>query len=257
MNELLKLLDTEELPVLKKAYANFKGITDYRKVRKSEIAGWLASFQGRKEEVLELASSYGVGVVIKPLTLYKKAYAVFSSTPNYQTIRKEEIVNWINSRNLTPAETKELVKNLAAAYVKPKLKKNKKGSSLFVISARSREFKDKIHTYILDSIDGEPYGKELSTIKDKIQFVMDTYYAEGYVRKAHKQTSFITWLKGLPAAMNVEFEYAEILKLGIEWLGPMDRKAENAWLHRDYYWTQLYFGFNRLCSQHEVSWDRN
>lgn len=75
--------------------------------------------------------------------------------------------------------------------------------------------------YILDSIDGDGYGVELTTDKQKIDFVYNTFTSEyAYQIKYYgnnKQRAFREYLAGLPSCINIEFRNYYILELAKLW----------------------------------------
>jgi hypothetical protein len=75
--------------------------------------------------------------------------------------------------------------------------------------------------YILNSIDGDGYGVELTTDKQKIDFVYDTFKSEyGYQIKYYgnnEQRAFREYLAGLPSCINIEFRNYYILELAKIW----------------------------------------
>ena len=75
--------------------------------------------------------------------------------------------------------------------------------------------------YILDSIDGEGYGVQLETDKQKIDFVYDTFKSEyGYTIEYYgnnEQRAFREYLAGLPSCINIEFRNYYILEMAKQW----------------------------------------
>jgi hypothetical protein len=75
--------------------------------------------------------------------------------------------------------------------------------------------------YILDSIDGDGYGVELTTDKQKIDFVYDTFKSEyGHQIKYYgnnEQRAFKEYLAGLPSCINIEFRNFYILEMAKQW----------------------------------------
>jgi hypothetical protein len=75
--------------------------------------------------------------------------------------------------------------------------------------------------YILDSIDGDGYGVELTTDKQKIDFVYDTFKSEyGYTIEYYgnnEQRAFSEYLAGLPSCINIEFRNYYILEMAKQW----------------------------------------
>lgn len=75
--------------------------------------------------------------------------------------------------------------------------------------------------YILDSIDGDGYGVQLTTDKEKIDFVYNTFVNE-YAHQisyygGNKQRAFREYLAGLPSCINIEFRNYYILEMAKQW----------------------------------------
>lgn len=78
--------------------------------------------------------------------------------------------------------------------------------------------------YILDSIDGDGYGVNLTTDKQKIDFVYETfsneysYTIEHFKRAGISETRvFADYLAGLPSCINIEFRNYYILEMAKQW----------------------------------------
>jgi hypothetical protein len=78
--------------------------------------------------------------------------------------------------------------------------------------------------YILDSIDGDGYGVQLETDKQKIDFVYETfkseykYALEHYGQNGMSETRiFAEYLAGLPSCINIEFRNYYILEMAKQW----------------------------------------
>jgi hypothetical protein len=75
--------------------------------------------------------------------------------------------------------------------------------------------------YILNSIDGDGYGVNLATDKQKIDFVYNTFKSE-YAHNikyygGNEVRAFAEYLPGLPSCINIEYRNEEILNLAFEW----------------------------------------
>lgn len=75
--------------------------------------------------------------------------------------------------------------------------------------------------YILDSIDGDGYDVQLTTDKEKIDFVYNTFLSE-YAHQikyygGNKQRAFREYLAGLPSCINIEFRNYYILEMAKKW----------------------------------------
>lgn len=72
---------------------------------------------------------------------------------------------------------------------------------------------EKIHDYILNSIDADNYDASVETDKEKLQFLADTFKAEYQYPSKLNVTGFEDWIRGLPSCFNVEHDYATILNI--------------------------------------------
>lgn len=75
--------------------------------------------------------------------------------------------------------------------------------------------------YILDSIDGDGYGVQLTTDKQKIDFVYATFKSE-YAHQikyygGNEVRAFVDYLAGLPSCINIEFRNYYILEMAKQW----------------------------------------
>ena len=72
--------------------------------------------------------------------------------------------------------------------------------------------------YILNSIDGDGYGVQLETDKQKIDFVYDTFKSEYAQHHGNNgQMAFADYLAGLPSCINIEFRNYYILEMAKQW----------------------------------------
>lgn len=88
------------------------------------------------------------------------------------------------------------------------------------MNTNSAQFKKNVFNYILSSIDGEGYGIELNTDREKVNFVLATFRSEysyqiKYYRNEYR--AFSEWLAGLPSCINIEFRNHCIIELAKEW----------------------------------------
>lgn len=80
-----------------------------------------------------------------------------------------------------------------------------------------------VFAYILNCIDGEGYGKQLTTDTEKFQFLADTFkseYAHPEILRRNGGSylrTFIEWMRGLPSCFNVDFENYHILEIARQW----------------------------------------
>jgi hypothetical protein len=113
--------------------------------------------------------------------------------------------------------------------------------------------------YILDSIDGDGYGVELTTDKQKIDFVYDTFKSEyAYQIKYYgnnEQRAFKEYLAGLPSCINIEFRNFYILEMAKQWGSITENATEKQeekilfnWFH---YIANNFFQLHRKLSTKE------
>lgn len=86
----------------------------------------------------------------------------------------------------------------------------------------TKDLNAKVFPYILNAIDGEGYGKELTGDKEKLSFLAETFTKE-YVfpdnlrRYGSYQNIMREWLMGLPSCFHIDFENYRILEIAKEW----------------------------------------
>lgn len=89
------------------------------------------------------------------------------------------------------------------------------------MKTNSNEFRNNVYSYILSCIDGENYGIELKTDKEKIDFVLNTFKSEySHQMKYHGSNireAFAQYLAGLPSCINIEFRNYDIIQLAKNW----------------------------------------
>lgn len=75
------------------------------------------------------------------------------------------------------------------------------------------------NAYILEAIDGSGYDTELTTDKEKLKFLHDTFNAEyGWeVKRIGQHKALSGWLQGLPSSVNIAFYNCDILELAKKW----------------------------------------
>lgn len=78
------------------------------------------------------------------------------------------------------------------------------------------------YAYVLDCISPEDYNVECEDDKTKVKFVLDTFdkeynYVENKRRLPNLQRRIAEWLSGLPSAIHVAFNTADIEDIGIKW----------------------------------------
>lgn len=86
----------------------------------------------------------------------------------------------------------------------------------------TKQLNANVFSYILDAIDGSGYGKELTTDKDKLQFVADCFnseyaYPENIKYYGSYSKCFTSWLQGLPSSFNIDYENYRIIEIAKQW----------------------------------------
>jgi hypothetical protein len=116
--------------------------------------------------------------------------------------------------------------------------------------------KEQINEYkqvILSGVDGENYGKQVETEKEKIQFVMDCFQAEAYKWQKQKniQVVFREWLMGLPSALSIPFMNYDIIQLAekINGIKYTDKQAEKIIENYFGFMTNIFF---KLVKQYKI-----
>lgn len=72
-----------------------------------------------------------------------------------------------------------------------------------------------LNEYIIDSIQPDGYNVNPKTVKDKLQFLADTFNSEyGHmIKRVGYQNAFKEWISGAPSSFAIDHEYYEIIKL--------------------------------------------
>ena len=85
--------------------------------------------------------------------------------------------------------------------------------------SKSGELDRVVKRYIIDQIDGSGYDKTLTTDKEKVKFLKDTFYAEyshEIVRRGELK-ALAEYFSGLPSCCNIAFTNFDILQLAKKW----------------------------------------
>jgi len=130
---------------------------------------------------------------------------------------------------------------------------------MMALKSTNREVAAKIRAYILDSIDGDNYGVELNTDKEKLQFLADTFkseavYPENLARhRGNIPAVFAEWCSGLPSSFNIAFTYYDIINLAKSW-GTLDKGATEKQEERvtENYWNFIAVKTFQLFNKEEV-----
>jgi len=127
------------------------------------------------------------------------------------------------------------------------------------IKTNSKSFAAKINPYLLDAVNGENYGKELATDKEKLQHVADCFKSEycfpaNLKRYGSYQNVFAQWLMGLPSCYSIDYEHYRIIELAKEWgsLAPdVDDRQEDKIL--DNWFNFIAFKTFQLMRKHGIN----
>src|SRR5690606_15394518 len=84
---------------------------------------------------------------------------------------------------------------------------------------KTTELNARAFAYILSVIDGENYGQEPTTDKEKVDFVYQCFKSEAghLVPRVGEYAAFNEWITGLPSSFNVEFRNYRIIEIAKEW----------------------------------------
>lgn len=85
---------------------------------------------------------------------------------------------------------------------------------------RDYKVNGKMYAYILDSISSDDVDVESMSDRERIEFVLDTFYTEKFKddRRRMSALDLLTeWIAGLCSTVNVAFTNYDIAKVGTEW----------------------------------------
>ena len=85
---------------------------------------------------------------------------------------------------------------------------------------RDYKVNGKMYAYILDSISSDEVDVESMSDRERIEFVLDTFYTEKFKddRRRMPALDLLTeWIAGLCSTVNVAFTNYDIAKVGKEW----------------------------------------
>ncbi len=85
--------------------------------------------------------------------------------------------------------------------------------------SKSSDLDKVVKAYIIDCINGEPYGKELETDKDKVLFLRECLNSEyGHmVKRVGEHKALAEYYAGLPSICTLAFYNTDILNLAVLW----------------------------------------
>ena len=111
--------------------------------------------------------------------------------------------------------------------------------------------------YILDSVYSDVIDTESMTDKEKIGFLIDTFFEEKckYDRSGMCTFDLLReWLQGLPSAISVAFYYSDIAATGKSMGYCKDARSEARFVNS--WWDRLSFNILRLARIYDINMSR-
>lgn len=111
--------------------------------------------------------------------------------------------------------------------------------------------------YILDSVYSDVIDTDSMTDKEKIGFLIDTFFEEKckYDRSGMCTFDLLReWLQGLPSAISVAFYYSDIAATGKSMGYCKDARSESRFINN--WWTILASNILRLAHIYEINMSR-
>ena len=111
--------------------------------------------------------------------------------------------------------------------------------------------------YILDSVYSDVIDTDSMTDKEKIGFLIDTFFEEKckYDRSGKCTFDLLReWLQGLPSAISVAFYYSDIAATGKSMGYCKDARSESRFINN--WWTILASNILRLAHIYEINMSR-
>lgn len=111
--------------------------------------------------------------------------------------------------------------------------------------------------YILDSVNPNEIDTEKMTDKERIGFLLDTFFEEMYKNDRRRMCVYDLlreWLQGLPSAINVAFSYYDIAVTGKSMGYCKDARSESRFINN--WWTLLASNILRLARIYEINMSR-
>lgn len=111
--------------------------------------------------------------------------------------------------------------------------------------------------YILDSVYSDVIDTEAMTDKERIEFLLDTFFEEMYKYDRRKMCVFDLlrdWLQGLPSAISVAFSYYDIAVTGKSMGYCKDARSEARFINN--WWGMLAYYILRLARIYEIGMSR-
>lgn len=111
--------------------------------------------------------------------------------------------------------------------------------------------------YILDSVYSDVIDTESMTDKEKIEFLLDTFFEEKckYDRSGMCTFDLLReWLQGLPSAISVAFYYSDIAETGKSMGYCKDARSEARFINN--WWGMLAYYILRLARIYKIDMSR-
>lgn len=111
--------------------------------------------------------------------------------------------------------------------------------------------------YILDSVYSDVIDTESMTDKERIEFLLDTFFEEMYKNDRRRMCVLDLlreWLQGLPSAINIAFSYYDIAVTGKSMGYCKDARSESRFINN--WWTILASNILRLARIYEINISR-
>lgn len=111
--------------------------------------------------------------------------------------------------------------------------------------------------YILDSVYSDEINTESMTDKERIEYILDTFFDEKVKYDRRRMCVFDLmreWLQGLPSAINVAFYYSDISETGKKMGYIKDARSEAHFINN--WWGILAQNILRLARIYEINMNR-
>ena len=111
--------------------------------------------------------------------------------------------------------------------------------------------------YILDSVYSDVIDTESMTDKERIEFLLDTFFEEMYKNDRRRMCVLDLlreWLQGLPSAINIAFSYYDIAVTGKSMGYCKNARSESRFINN--WWTILASNILRLARIYEINISR-
>ena len=111
--------------------------------------------------------------------------------------------------------------------------------------------------YILDSVYSDGIDTESMTDKERIEFLLDTFFEEKYKDDRRRMCTYDLlreWLQGLPSAISVAFYYSNIAATGKRMGYCKDARSESRFINN--WWGMLAYYILLLARIYEIDMSR-